>query len=57
MSRINKVAIAVWGAALIAGGAFAYVLNADAPQPIASRIESVPNPLFPAVPLAGAAMH
>lgn len=57
MSRIKIIAVAAWSAALVSAGALAYVLNADAPQPVASSIDSVPNEPLPSTPLVEAAMH
>jgi hypothetical protein len=57
MSRITVVAIASWSAALIAAGAFAYVLGADPPQPVASTMDPLNEKPSPSQRSAGAAMH
>lgn len=57
MSRITIIAIASWSAALVAAGAFAYVLSADAPQPVAGAMNWAQKLATPEVTSHGAAMH
>jgi hypothetical protein len=57
MNRITLIAIASWSTALVAAGAFAYVLTADAPQPVASMMGSPRVQPAPVILSAEAAMH